>query len=173
MNVSTLFTNPYASTTSTASTSSVGAVSSTTSTASTASSASAASSTSISSAGQLFSQLQQLSQSNPTEFKAVASQLATTFQTAASQTGGPQAKALTNLSDQMTQAAQTGALQAPQSGQGSSSSSGAGGHHHHHHGGGGGDGSSSSSSSSAVQVALQTALGVVSQATSDGTTVST
>src|SRR5580692_6722956 len=61
------------------------------------------STSSISSPAQLFSQLQQLSQSDPALFKTVASQLATSFQNAASQASGPAAKFLTNLSNMFTQ----------------------------------------------------------------------
>jgi|HubBroStandDraft_5_1064220.scaffolds.fasta_scaffold384512_1 hypothetical protein len=117
---------------------------------------------SISTPAQFFNQLQQLSQQDPTQFKAVASQLATSFQNAASQASGPQAKALNNLANQLDQAAQTGQLQPPQSAQGAAGSSQAGGgyHHHHHHGGGG----SASGQSSEVQQAFQTAVGILDQA---------
>ena len=114
----------------------------------------------ISSIGQFFSQLQQLSQQNPTEFKAVASQLATTFQNAASGSTGQDAKALTALAAQFTQAAQTGSLQQPQSSQEAQRSGG----HHHHHGGG-----SSASPSGAIQQAFQSAESILAQAT-QGTT---
>jgi hypothetical protein len=116
--------------------------------------------------------LQQLSQQNPTEFKAVAAQLATTFQNAASGASGQDAKALTALANQFTQAAQTGSLQPPQ---GSQTPQGVGGghHHHHHHGGGGG---SSAGPSSAIQQAFQSAISELAQATggtSSGSTSST
>jgi len=148
-----------------------------------------ATTTSISSPGQLFSDLQQLSQQNPTQFQSVAAQLASSFQTAAGQASGPQAQFLTNVANQLTQAAQTGTLSAPQSAgsatpaqstaqaastaqtasaapaQSASSSSQSGGahhHHHHHHGG--------SSQSSQVQEAFQSAISVVSQALQGGST---
>lgn len=129
-----------------------------------------AATTSFSAPGQLFSELQQLSQQNPTEFKSVASQLATTFQNAASQATGSQAQFLTQLSNQFTQAAQTGTLQPPPSAQGTQGVQGSGGghHHHHHHGGGGGGGGASAlfgSDSSDVNQAYQSALSIVSQAT--------
>jgi hypothetical protein len=122
-----------------------------------------AASTSISTPGQFFSEMQQLSQSNPTEFKTVAADVAKTFQTAASQASGPQAQLLTNLANQFTQAAQTGSLQAPQGAQsGSQAAQGsrAGTHHHHHHGGGG-----SITQSSSVQQAFQSAMSSLEQAT--------
>jgi hypothetical protein len=133
---------------------------------------------SISGPGQFFSEMQQLSQSNPAEFKAVAAQVATSFQNAASQASGPQAKMLNNLAHQFTQASQTGTLQAPTSGQGaqgaqaaqnagSGSSASGGGHHHHHHHGGGGMGQSSQ-----VQQAFDSAMSILTQA-QQGTPTST
>ena len=134
-----------------------------------------AASTSISTPGQFFSEMQQLSQSNPTEFKTVAAAVAKSFQTAASQATGSQAQFLNNLANQFTQAAQTGTMPSPQgaqSGAQGSQSSSTGGHHHHHHGGGG-----SMSQSSSVQQAFQSAMSILEQATgstsSTGTSTST
>ncbi len=126
---------------------------------------------SISTPGQLFSELEQLSQQDPTKFKAVAAQLATSFQNAASQASGPQAKFLGNLANQLSQAAQSGSLQpaqgAPsgQPAQGVQGTQAAGGgagtpHHHHHHGGG----SMGGGQSSQVQQAFQNAMGILTQA---------
>ncbi len=81
-----------------------------------------ASTASISTPGQFMSEMQQLSQQNPTEFKSVAAQVATAFQNAASQASGPEAKLLTSLANMFSQAAQTGTLQPPQ-GPGSSAAS--------------------------------------------------
>ncbi len=128
-----------------------------------------AASTSISTPGQFFSEMQQLSQSNPTEFKTVAAAVAKSFQTAASQATGSQAQFLNNLANQFTQAAQTGTMPSPQGAQSGgqaqgaqgSQSGSAGGHHHHHHGGGG-----SMSQSSSVQQAFQSAMSILQQATS-------
>jgi hypothetical protein len=134
---------------------------------------------SLSTPGQLFGELQQLSQQNPAQFKAVAAQLATTFQNAASQASGPQAQFLTQLANQFTQASQTGTLQPPPGAQGSQGVGGAGGghHHHHHHGGGGGGGGGAltalAGDSSDVNQAYQSALSIVSQATSSSGTAST
>jgi hypothetical protein len=124
----------------------------------------------ISTPGQFLSQMQQLSQQNPTEFKAVAAQVATSFQKAASQATGPQAQFLTNLANQFSQAAQTGSLPTPPgAAQGAEAVSAgqaggsAGAHHHpHHHGGG-------SAQFSDVQQAFQTAMSILSQATSGAT----
>jgi hypothetical protein len=137
----------------------------------------------ISTPGQFLSDMQQLSQQNPAEFKAVAAQVATSFQNAASQTSGPQAQVLNNLANQFSQAAQTGSLQAPQGTQAgqaaqapqglqgvaaSQGSGGAGVHHHHHHHGGGG----SATQSSVIQQAFQGAMTILNQAT-QGTSTST
>ena len=111
----------------------------------------------ISTPGQLFSEMQQLSQQNPTLFKTAAAEVAAVFQNAASQASGPEATFLSYLANQFNQSAQTGSLQSPQSTQvaqttqtdpmaqvvqgpqSPGSSAGAGIHHHHHrHGHGGG-----------------------------------
>lgn len=147
----------------------------------------------ISGPGQFFSEMEQLSQQNPAEFQAVAAQVATTFQNAASQASGPQAQFLTNLANMFSQAAQTGVLQPPQAAQGASgsqgtpqaqaaqttaavppvqgmqaneSSGGAAHRHHHHHGGG------SAGQSSEVQQAFQSAISILNQAM-QGTSTST
>jgi hypothetical protein len=149
--------------------------------------AAGAATTSISAQGQFFSEMQQLSQTNPTEFKAVASQVAASFQSAASQATGQQAQFLSNLAGTFTQAAQTGSLQPPsvgpsasatasqaaESGQGASAHGqtsipagqpgGAGGAHHHHHRRGGGGATLQSSS---IQQAFASAMGILTQATS-------
>jgi hypothetical protein len=133
--------------------------------------ATGAATASISAPGQFFSELQQLSQQDPAKFKAVAAQLATSFQSAASQASGPQAKMLGGLANQLSQAAQTGTLQPPQttqagaSGQALQGAQGASGgaethHHHHHHGGG----STGSGQSTEIQQAFQNAMGILTQA---------
>jgi hypothetical protein len=141
----------------------------------------AAATATISTPGQLFGELQQLSQQDPSKFKAVAAQLATTFQSAASQASGPQAQFLTQLANQFTQASQTGTLQPPQSTQATAGVSGAAGvngaagghhHHHHHHGGGGGGALAIGSNSSDVDQAYESALSVVTQATGGSSTSS-
>jgi hypothetical protein len=140
-----------------------------------------AASASISTPGQFLSEMQQLSQQNPTEFKAVAAQVATSFQNAASQASGPQARFLTNLANQFSQAAQTGSLQppqgaqsgqagqAPQAVQAAGQAGGGAGVHHHHHGHHGGG---SATQSSDVQQAFQNAINILNQAT-EGTSTST
>jgi hypothetical protein len=132
--------------------------------------ASGAASATISAPGQLFSEMQQLSQSNATEFKAVASQLAKSFQNAANQASGQDAQVLSSVASRFSQAAQTGSLQPPQpttapaaAATGAQAGSGAH-HHHHHHGGSGGGGQSS-----VVDQAFQSAMTILNQAT-QGTT---
>jgi len=68
----------------------------------------------ISTPGKFFSEMQYLSQQDPGEFKAVAAQVATNFQTAANQAVGVEAQFLTHLANQFTRAAQTGSLQPPE-----------------------------------------------------------
>ncbi len=126
-----------------------------------------AASATISSPAQFLSEMQQLSQSNPAQFKAVAAQVATSFQNAASQASGPEAKVLNGLANQFNQAAQTGSLQAPQgatpatAAQGPAAGQNEPHHHHHHHGGGGGAGGMSS----AVDQAFQSAMSILTQTT--------
>jgi hypothetical protein len=110
----------------------------------------ASSSSSISTPAQFFSEMQQLAQQNPSEFKTVAAEVATTFQNAASKATGQQAQVLTHLANMFTQAAQTGTLQAPQAG-------GSAAPHHHHHGGSG--------QSGAIQQAFESAMSILEQAT--------
>src|ERR1019366_10478146 len=139
-----------------------------------ASAVGAAATAAISTPAQFMSQMQQLSQTDPSEFKTVAAGVATVFQNAAAQASGSQAQFLNGLASQFTQAAQTGTLPAPQasapvaSGQGAQgASAGHAGAHHHHHGGG-----ASATQSSSVQEAFQDAMNVLSQAT-QGTSSST
>ena len=139
-----------------------------------ASAVGAAATAAISTPAQFMSQMQQLSQTDPSQFKAVAASVATSFQNAAAQASGSQAQVLTGLASQFTQAAQTGTLPAPQASapvasvQGAQgASAGHAGAHHHHHGGG-----ASATQSSSVQEAFQDAMNVLSQAT-QGTSSST
>jgi hypothetical protein len=64
----------------------------------------------ISSLGQLFSSLNQLQTQNPTEFKQIATQLASELQTASQQQSGSTSQFLTQLSSTLEQAATTGSL---------------------------------------------------------------
>ena len=86
-------------------------------------------SSAISSFANLMSELQQLQQNDPTKFKAVMADIASTLKTDAQNATGSQASALNNLAAKFDQAAQTVQMPnlQPQGQQG------AGGHHHHHH----------------------------------------
>jgi len=109
------------------------------------SSATGADSTDLSQAGQLFSQLQSLATSNPSEFKQVTAAISQQLTQAASQQTGSAATALTNLAKKFQEASQTGSAAglAPTK------------HHggHHHGGGGGGLSALLSSASSTTQAA--------------------
>ena len=86
-------------------------------------------SSAISSFANLMSELQQLQQNDPTKFKAVMADIASTLKTDAQNATGSHASALNSLAAKFDQAAQTGQMPnlQPQGQQG------AGGHHHHHH----------------------------------------
>jgi hypothetical protein len=114
----------------------------------------------------LLNQLQQLQQTDPTQFKSVMSSIAATLTTDAQSATGPQAQHLTDLANKFSQAAQTGQmpdLQPPGQQQGASAH-----HHHHHHVSSYQNGSSSSTSNPSqpkvdlaqiIQTALQQASG--------------
>ena len=130
----------------------------------------------ISTPAQFFSELQQLSQSNPTQFKQVAAQLATSFQNAASTATGADAQRLNSIANNLTQAAQTGTLQPPQAPgvagagkAGCEEGSGGAHHHHHHHGGGGGGGGQSGT----MGQAFQDAMSILTQSLSSSTSTTT
>ncbi|MGA3122560.1 MAG: hypothetical protein ABSF69_17485 [Polyangiaceae bacterium] len=67
--------------------------------------------TSISQPAQFLSEMQQLSQQEPTRFNTVARQVAASFRQAASQASGVDAQSLTHLATQFALAAQSGRLQ--------------------------------------------------------------
>ena len=113
---------------------------------------SAATSTSVSGRAKLLRELQDLQQSNPTEFKQVTSDIASQLSAAAQQAGGNQGQALSSLASQFQQASQTGSLAGLQLG-----------HGHHHHGGGASDGASGSSSSSSGSTAASAAAAAYQQ----------
>jgi hypothetical protein len=83
-------------------------------------------SASISSIGQLFSQLQSLQTSNPTQFKQLMTNAANQLQAAATQAGAstPEGQALTSMSQKFQDVANGGSLSELQQGHH--------GHHHHH-----------------------------------------
>ncbi len=108
----------------------------------------AAATSSISSVGSLFDQLKQLSQSDPTKFKEVMSDMAKSLRQDAKQATGADAQRLSTMADRFDKAAQSGSLSdaaPPAAGQ----TQHAHGHHGHHgHGGG----------SSAIAAQLQSAF---------------
>ena len=102
-----------------------------------------AASSSISQQGSIFSQLQQLSQQDPTRFKQVMSEMAKEIRTDASKQTGAAADRLSQMASRMDQVASSGDMsqlappQPPQGAQqGAAAYQGASGGHHHHHGGG-------------------------------------
>ena len=98
-----------------------------------------AASSSISQQGSMFSQLQQLSQRDPTRFEAVMTEMAKQLRADASRQTGPAADRLTQMASRMDQAASSGDVSqlAPQqpraTPQGAAAYQGASGEHHHHH----------------------------------------
>jgi len=100
-----------------------------------------AASSSISQQGSIFSQLQQLSQQDPTRFKQVMSEMAKEIRTDASKQTGAAADRLSQMASRMDQVASSGDMsqlaprQPPAAPQGAAAYQGAGGQHHHHHGG--------------------------------------
>ncbi|MGA2113692.1 MAG: hypothetical protein ABSH56_02950 [Bryobacteraceae bacterium] len=136
--------------------------------------ASASDSTHLSPFAQLMSTLQQLQQSNPTEYQQVTAQIATNLQNAAqtaqSDGNATAASQLNTLANDFTTASQTGQLPNIQD---LAQAVSGGGHHHHHHSGtsdsdssvstsGSGSGTTSSGSSgpststSSTSAAIQT-----------------
>jgi aromatic ring hydroxylase len=112
---------------------------------------------------QLMSTLQQLEQSNPTEYAQVTQQIATDLttagQTAQSEGNTTAANQLNQLATDFTNASTSGQL--PNVQDLAQAVSGGGHHHHHHHGGG--SSSNSQSSTSATTAATTTTSNSVSQ----------
>jgi hypothetical protein len=99
---------------------------------------------------QIASSLQQLQQSNPTEYQqvtaAIATNLTTAAQTATTDGNTNAANTLTTLASDFTSASQNGQL--PNLQDLAQATGGTSGHHHHHHHGGGGSSSGSTTSGS-------------------------
>jgi hypothetical protein len=109
---------------------------------------------------QIASSLQQLQQSNPTEYQQVTAAIATNL-TAAAQTATTDgntnaAGTLTQLASDFTSASQNGQL--PNLQDLAQATGGTSGHHHHHHHGGGGSSSSSTTSSTSSTTGSQSSL---------------
>jgi hypothetical protein len=98
----------------------------------------------ISGPGQFFGKLQQLAETNPTQFKQVTQQISDQLRQQAQQSTGRAAQFENALADRYASAAQSGDLSAfkPQGGSGASGAQHA--HHHHGHGGAGGGGAGGS-----------------------------
>jgi hypothetical protein len=103
------------------------------------------------------STLQQLQQSNPTEYKQVTAQIASSLQSAAqaanSQGNSTAANQLNQLATDFTNASQSGQLPNIQD----LAQAVGGHHHHHHHHGGGGASSSTDADSSTSSTSTSTA----------------
>jgi hypothetical protein len=130
--------NPFASASTQAGTSQSGSVSS-------------AASVNMSQSGQLWSELQSLSQNDPSEFEQVTANIASQLTSLASSMTGSQANFVDSLAQRFQAASQSGSMSdlAPPTGTGQAQESGqAQGHHrHHHHGEQGASGSTQSSTS--------------------------
>ena len=109
----------------------------------------------ISQYSQLLNKLQSLSQTDPTKFKSLTTQIASQLTTAASNTTGSESQFLNNLAGKFTQASQDGNISALQPQQSTRAS---GGHHHHHHHSGGGDSASAYNATTDPSTATQSAL---------------
>ena len=95
----------------------------------------------ISGPGRMFQQLSELSQSDPTKFKSVLSDMASTLRADAQKATGDQASRLSKIADRLDKAAQSGNVsdllpQRPQGGAQGAQGSPHAHHGHHHHGGG-------------------------------------
>jgi hypothetical protein len=125
--------------------------------------------TSLSGPGQMFQQLQQLAQSDPTKFKEVVTAMAKSIRADAQNQTGEAATRLNDFASKLDQAAQSGDLSAfapkgaqgggpppgpPPSATATGSATPKSGHHHHH---GGGGGVVSSDIASALEQALSDA----------------
>ena len=86
----------------------------------------------VSQMASLMSQLQQLSQSDPSAFKQVTAEISQKLKTEAGQATGDRATFLSQLADKFQQASQSGSMSGFQPPQGAQGPQAAGGHHHHH-----------------------------------------
>lgn len=119
----------------------------------------------VSQPGQLLSQLQNLAQTDPAQFKQVTANIAQQLQQAASSATGKQAEVLNDLAARFQSASQSGKASdlTPQASQGTAQAGGH--HHHHHHAQAAGDaGQSSGSSQSGNDSLWQTIQSIISNA---------
>lgn len=133
-------------------------------------------SSSVSSPGQLFSELQKLSQSDPAEFKKITAQIATQLQAAAkNSTNSEQANFLNQMAANFQKASQSGNFSDlfPNQSQTSNSVGGTGGGHHHHaHGHSDSDSDTTSLSSSSSNPISSIFSQALSQITADFASIS-
>src|SRR5580698_3647743 len=144
---------------------SAGLTTNTTGNTSGAAATSAASSSQLSPFAQLLNTLQQLQQSNPTQYQQVTQQIANNLQTAAqtatSEGNTTAASQLTQLSTDFTNASTSGQLPNIQD---LAQAIGGGHHHHHHHASSGDSDSDSTTSTSSTATASSSANQTLSQA---------
>ena len=116
----------------------------------------------LSKPGQLFSQLQNLAQTDPAKFKEVTAEIASQLKNAASSHTGKQADFLNALAGRFDAASQSGNVSDLKPPQAQAQASGH--HHHHQHAQGAGSAQSSSSSQAGSDSMLQLVQGIISNA---------
>jgi len=122
----------------------------------------------LSKPGQLFSQLQNLAQTDPTKFKEVTAEIASQLKDAAASQTGKQADFLNELAGRFDAASQSGKMSDLKPPQGQAQASG---HHHHHHSvQGAGNAQSSSSSQAGADSMLQVVQGIIANALGSAST---
>lgn len=129
-----------------------------------ASGATSAVSVDLSNPGQLFSQLQSLSQSDPAKFKQVTAEIASQLKDAASSQTGKQADFLNSLASRFETASQSGKASdlAPPNSQGAQAHHG--GHHHHHVQAASTTGQASASGQASADSVFQIVQGIIANA---------
>ncbi|MGD0836457.1 MAG: hypothetical protein ABSB49_07420 [Polyangia bacterium] len=135
-------------------------------------SVSPAASVNMSQSGQLWSELQSLAQTDPSEFKQVTASIASQLTNAASSLTGSQAGFVTSLAQRFEAASQSGNMSdlAPPTGSEQGSGEAQGHHHHHHHGqDASGSTQASTSASSGGDSLYQQIQSIISNALSSAT----
>ncbi len=132
--------------------------------------ASSAVSVDLSQPGQLFSQLQNLAQTDPTQFKQVTAEIASQLKDAASSQTGKQADFLNNLAGRFETASQSGKMSDLAPPQQAQAQSGAHHHHHAHAQSGSSTQSGVSSSQSGAESLFQQVQDIIANALSSAST---
>jgi hypothetical protein len=122
----------------------------------------------LSKPGQLFSQLQNLAQTDPTKFKEVTAEIASQLKDAAASQTGKQAAFLNELAGRFDAASQSGKMSDLKPPQAQAQASGH--HHHHHHAQAAGNGQSSSSSPAGADSMFQLVQGIITNALGSSST---